>query len=122
VPAYNIVCVNCGSVRNGAGEVGRGRFRLICRVKSVRIGFKWGYKEVVKRISCRVVGSVPLSRSFFASEARRGDAGVFRDRDAGAVEVGFDRGNESYGYTFGSNGLREPLVEGGGICLLDCVA
>jgi len=86
---------------------GGGRFCLIYLVGCVRIVLKWGSDEVVKRISCRVVRSVPLSGSGdFSRRSRPGDAqrsmGYYED----ARHVRLESAGDSFDRGFGAGAGR----------------
>jgi len=83
---------------------------------------KWGYDELVKRISCRVVRSVPFKRSGDASQVRGGDAIWSGDCGVDSAHAGFESPSNSNGYTFRADAVRAPFGESAAGLLLDCLA
>ena len=77
---------------------------------------------MVKRVSCRVVSSVPLTGRGGASSVKRGDAERSWDHNVDAVRGGFKSPNNSNGYTFRPDAARVPLGESAAGRLLDCLA
>ncbi len=78
---------------------------------------------MVKKISCRVVRSVPLSRS---SDARlwvnQPDKKPHKFRDATVVNVGVRRTGNSLIYTARGDTVRVPIGNGPTERILDCYA
>ena len=116
-----------GRVQGGiAGE--RGRFvggAGILVDLSYRICYnkgEWGYDELVKRIPCRVVRSVPFKRSDDASQSGRRGTERSVDGSFGTAQPGFEPPINSSGYTFRANAVRSPFGESAAGLLLDCLA
>ena len=77
---------------------------------------------MVKRISCRVVRSVPFKRSGDVSQSSRHDTDCSWDRSVDAAEVGFKSSSNSSGYTFRANGAMAAFGESVAGLVLDCLA
>ena len=77
---------------------------------------------MVKRISCRVVNSVPLKGSGGVSHTRRGDTDRCRGRSVDAAWSAFKSPSNSNGYTFGSSAVRVAFGESAAGRLIDCLA
>ena len=76
------------------------------------IVFKWGFDEVVKRISCRVVRSVPLSGSGDVSRrSRRRDAQHSRGYYGDARHVRLESAGDSFDRGFGVGAGRVSADE-----------
>ena len=93
---------------------------MIYPLESANIVVRWGFDEVVKRISCRVVRSVPFSRSVGLSQRARGrDAERSGSGYADVASVGFESPSNSVTYTFGPGGARVSVDEGPAGRILD---
>ena len=96
----------------GCLSAGGTGFCLICRAKSATIYTKWGCGEVVKRISCRVVRSVPFKRSGGASRrAGHLDAEVSWGGSVDAVNISFKSPDNSVVYRSRRGAVEIPLGE-----------
>ena len=83
---------------------------------------EWGYDELVKRIPCRVVRSVPFKRSDDASQCTQRGTEGWADSSVGAAQGGFEPPINSSGYTFRANAVRSPFGESAAGLLLNCLA
>jgi len=77
---------------------------------------------LVKRISCRVVRSVPFQNGADISRVGRCDVEHSVDRGVDFGEAGFESPCNSSGYTFRADGVRAGFGESAVGLLLDCLA
>ena len=82
----------------------------------------WGCDELVKRIPCRVVGSVPLEKGDDASPISRCESMHSADSRVGTAHGGFERPINSRGYTFRAKAVSSPFGESAAGLVLDCLA
>lgn len=82
----------------------------------------WGCDELVKRIPCRVVRSVPFGKGADMSRISRCDVGRSVDRVVDFTEAGFESPCNSSGYTFRAEGVRAGFGESAVGLLVDCLA
>lgn len=84
---------------------------MTCSVESAIIKDEWGYDELVKRIPCRVVRSVPINGDDAVSRAGGGDSIASENFRAGIFDVGFEFSSDSGGWTFGPGAVRVRLAD-----------
>ena len=101
---------------------GAGAFSLTYRIESAIIKGEWGYDELVKRIPCRVIRSVPLNRGDAVSRAGRGDGVGSGDIGLGAADMGFECSSDSRGWLFGPDAVKAPFGESATELALDFLA
>ncbi len=82
----------------------------------------WGCDELVKRIPCRVVRSVPFEKGADASRVGRWEGEQWLDRGVDFGEAGFASACNSGGCTFRAGSMRAGLEASAVGLLLDCLA
>ena len=82
----------------------------------------WGCDELVKRIPCRVVRSVPFQKGDDASLIARFEVMHSEGSRVGAGQAGFETSNDASGYIFQAEPVKAAFGESAVGLLLDCLA
>ena len=82
----------------------------------------WGCDELVKRIPCRVVRSVPFEKGDDASRISPFEVMRSAGRRVGAAQAGFKTSSNANGYAFQAESVNAAFGESVVGLLLDCLA